>query len=565
MNRVKIDIDRHSYLCKFNDPNIRSIIIFVHGIFGKYNESWDKTPSALMEATLLSKVDFGSFGYNTSVIDFEDARPIVGQLILWMKTHLGQYDDIFIVAHSMGGLIVREACADLLSSSSPDHELFQKIRHNFFIAVPLSGAYLARVLDKIPIVRGINKKIKFLAHPNTNSYSRIGYRAVVATAKEFKLKRAKFSIFWGTSDNFVSAASPGTFTEDDIEEGPIPGTHSSVKDDVDPNSTLIKRILQVLSGYLVVDSRTRQILRKAELQSTPRTQPTNSTAAAKGITSTQRGERNIVLISCSATKNTHGHIRHPGTAAVIEQVADPEIGLESIEMRAKTMGLIQQGRLDGIEFREGNRGARRQNMDLVLGPDFGGVVNEVKYLPAYLRYAGRCYQATPEEWESFNRLAADQRPGILIMSGLYGLFPYGEHIQNYDCHITDLDSREGLAVNDYWGRLMTDILISHMEYWEGQGYRIRAVIDLLSEKSYQACIDWQRIYPRWQVLHRIFEKNADRDALANLGIWFRKVIREPGLLGDIEPDQFYQDPDFRDNDRIAFETRLGESSLPVAR
>ena len=85
------------------------------------------------------------------------------------------------------------------------------------------------------------------------------------------------------------------------------------------------------------------------------------------------------------------------------------------DTRSKILWLVQEGRVDGIEFDEGNRAALVANQHLVSGPDFEAESDDAHapvYLPAYLRYTGRCFRATREEWESM--YAAAEFPSVLI-------------------------------------------------------------------------------------------------------------------------------------------------------
>jgi hypothetical protein len=45
----------------------------------------------------------------------------------------------------------------------------------------------------------------------------------------------------------------------------------------------------------------------------------------------------------------------------------------------------------------------------------------------------------------------------------------------------------------------------------------------------------------------------------------RSIIQDPSTLNNIEADKFYSEFNFIGPDRIAFEVRLGESTLTVAR
>jgi hypothetical protein len=275
--------------------------------------------------------------------------------------------------------------------------------------------------------------------------------------------------------------------------------------------------------------------------------------------------RDIVVISCSFNKRTDGEDYYTQDGPLREVTARETLGQLVLRTRTRLLYLIQAGQIDGTEYREGNRAARVQNKALSLGPDFGGKINERKYLPAYLRYTGRTYQARPEEWANMLTRPATQRPSILIMSGLYGLLPFDEQIQNYDCHITDTDLDSGQIVRDHWSTLMTDILLAHAEWMQENGFRVGRIFDLLSESSYQDAIRWDRVYPKFPVLHRVFEKRAGRDALENMGVWLRKIIIDPIRLTSIVPDTFYADNDFSHGDKIAFEQQRGVIRLPVTR
>ena len=112
---------------------------------------------------------------------------------------------------------------------------------------------------------------------------------------------------------------------------------------------------------------------------------------------------------------------------------------------------------------------------------------------------------------------------------------------------------------------MSQILISHLEWLEKERGPIGLIVDALSELSYQETINWPLIDRRWNVLHRVFESSAGRDALGNLGYWIQDVIRDPALLRSIQRDTFYSNPRFHPNDRIAFEEQIGGSTLVVSR
>jgi pimeloyl-ACP methyl ester carboxylesterase len=568
IERVTAPIDDHSYLVTYHRDYTKVVIVFVHGIFGHYKETWQNTPVQLMTSPILSHADWGSFGYGTSFIDFRDSNNLIEQLVLWARTHLARYEQIYFVAHSMGGLIVRNACAKLaLSSKGEDHRLFSKVKQCFLIAVPVSGARAARILNYIPVLRQLNWRIPYLAQPEVSRDSFKQYETAIRAAEKAGLVRPKFSLFVGTNDRVVASPDEWAVTKDDEYEGPIPGDHDTVKRDLDGNSTLIKRIVQIVNSHVLGDSETQRERLELESRMLARQKPQviEDGVAAAVKNSGRQIARDVVLLSCSFQKRTDGELFHSKLGGVADFVKEPKVSDLALQTRVQMMSLIQRGRMEGTEFKEGNRLARNQNRELILGPDFGGAINEARYLPAYWRYSGRSYQATSDEWSAFLEYQEDSRPSVLIMSGLYGLLPFQEQIQNYDCHMTDTDTGTGQIVRDYWGTVITDVLISHLEWLEEKGWQVGRIVDLLSERSYQSAIDWQRVYPRWSVLHRVFEKHAGRNALANLGVFVRSVVQNPTKLRLIQPDQFIDELNFIQPDRIAFESRLQESRLSVTR
>ena len=169
-----------------------------------------------------------------------------------------------------------------------------------------------------------------------------------------------------------------------------------------------------------------------------------------------------------------------------------------------------------------------------------------------------------EHWSHFLDVSVQERPDILIMSGLYGLIPIETPIQNYDCHLTDVDQQSGRTLGDWWKEIMTDILLSRIKHLENSGIRVRRVYDLLSERSYQRVIDWNRIYESCPVFHRVFEKSAGRDSLFHIGRLLQTILVEPTRIASMNVNEFLPIPGEGD-DRIAFESRINSCELQVHR
>jgi pimeloyl-ACP methyl ester carboxylesterase len=532
-HRVRKTIDGRSYIQTYHAEGTLDFVLFIHGVLGDHEETWRDTPIHLMAEQSLVAADFGSFGYRTRVFDSRSTRPHALQLITWMRTHLMRYERIYIVAHSMGGLITREACALLARSAhADDRALLSKVRHGFFVAVPIAGSAAAGWLQKIPLVSRINRKVAFLADPRVAGQELHDFYCESIRMLGPGARRPRFSLFTGSADGVVAEPPEWVYTEDDRHEGVVEGSHASIKLDQTTNSTLLRRIVQIIDADRAV--------------------PTSPVAPTVRARSHQHKPTDVIVLACSATKSTAGECEHPGTPGLPDMLADAEQRARAIQKRTDVKALIEAGRLEGREFNEGNRRFRQQNAALVAGPDFGGLANAPKYVPAFRRYMGRSFQALPDEWERFLALPETERPVVVIVSGLYGLVRIDDVIQNYDCHLSDVDVNTGRSLSEHWQSVLTDVLLSHLAFLERRGHRLGRVLNLLAEDIYSGTLDWPRIGGSLPVWHQRFERSRGREALDNVGVWMRSVVVQPSVLDRLRLNVDYDDPRYTGSDRCRF-------------
>jgi hypothetical protein len=302
--------------------------------------------------------------------------------------------------------------------------------------------------------------------------------------------------------------------------------------------------------------------KRVEIEGIKSSVPKPEIKTARERTTPKLGTRDVVLVSCSFQKRTEA-TEYGRPAGLARLLADKRLSDEVFAQRRQIRELLQTGRLEDVEHNQGNRAARHQNMNLVLGPDFGDEHRERRYLPAFWRYSGRGYRLSKSEWREFFRRPESERPSLLIVSGLYGILKAEESIQDYDCHLADADNVTGRDVRQYWSAHLTRVLLSHCEWLEEAGWQVGRIYDLLSEASYQCAIDWAAVQSSFSVMHRVFENNAGLDALENLGLFIRRIVNDPSLLRTLETNTFYEYDEFGGSDRIAFEDVVGSSTLPV--
>lgn len=124
------------------------VIIFVHGVFGDPHDTWTNAGTKASFPTLVSKdktfddADIYVFGYPTT---FTGSTLDVDQLSGLLQTRLQavgitkDYDELVFVAHSMGGLIVR----DFILKEGPG--LAKKVPMIVSYATPYTGSDAARI------------------------------------------------------------------------------------------------------------------------------------------------------------------------------------------------------------------------------------------------------------------------------------------------------------------------------------------------------------------------------------------------------------------------------------
>jgi pimeloyl-ACP methyl ester carboxylesterase len=130
----------------------RKVIVFVHGVLGDMDNSWVNDVSHTSWPKLISE-DPDLAGYDVYVYGYQS--PCEGDVsnITQIATRFGRqlqddeffsnYDQIFFIVHSMGGLITKRMLAHL--NTPVEIDKLQRVRGAIFIAVPTAGAGVAQI------------------------------------------------------------------------------------------------------------------------------------------------------------------------------------------------------------------------------------------------------------------------------------------------------------------------------------------------------------------------------------------------------------------------------------
>jgi pimeloyl-ACP methyl ester carboxylesterase len=227
------------------NDNKKSAILFIHGFLGDPNKTWGSLPEFLQKDMKFDNYDFYSFGYSTSL--YPDLRgiwtsdaslEILSKLLLSELDifPLKKYNEISIIAHSMGGLIIQHAIIT-------NNIIREKAKNIIMFGTPSNGLKKSRPFGwfkkQVGDMREDSKFIKSLRSE---------------WDKEFK-EKADFNLWVcaGDRDEFVpSSSSLGPFN--DSQTYVVNGNHLEMVKPQDIKSMTVRFIKDKILGNVPNDS-----------------------------------------------------------------------------------------------------------------------------------------------------------------------------------------------------------------------------------------------------------------------------------------------------------------------
>jgi len=135
-----------------------SVIIFIHGLTGNARETWLNAQSATywpnQVAGELPQHDVFVVDYVSSMRDGTTLAKLVADIDKFWKNHrLWDYDNITLVAHSLGGIVARQ-----LVLANAEHA--PKIKMMYLLATPSGGSRLANYASSIDVAGAIVQDLR---------------------------------------------------------------------------------------------------------------------------------------------------------------------------------------------------------------------------------------------------------------------------------------------------------------------------------------------------------------------------------------------------------------------
>jgi pimeloyl-ACP methyl ester carboxylesterase len=223
----------------------KTLVLFIHGLGGKAEETWDKFPELFLQDDEFSgRYEIGFFSYPTMLVRtiFSWRAPSIQELAAGLRTQIeNRYPDfpsIVLVCHSLGGLVARKYLLDEFKAKRRT-----RVKGIVLFAVPNNGADLAGVANAVSWrhhqVRQLCRGSDLIELLNEDWFT-LGLPEVV---------RAKYIM--STQDRVVDRFSAkGTWGNPDVETVIGKGHIDIVKPQQDDDDVvlILKRFLKSLSN-----------------------------------------------------------------------------------------------------------------------------------------------------------------------------------------------------------------------------------------------------------------------------------------------------------------------------
>lgn len=129
----------------------QKLIVFVHGVFGDPSEAWTNRsgvswPDLIKDDKTLQDFTVATYRYDTPYLQRSSSiNEIAGRMLRQLEDQdvFGKYNEIYFIAHSMGGLVVKRVLVDL--NRQTQIEKLHKVKAVLYISTPAQGAKIAEV------------------------------------------------------------------------------------------------------------------------------------------------------------------------------------------------------------------------------------------------------------------------------------------------------------------------------------------------------------------------------------------------------------------------------------
>lgn len=221
------------------DEVVRDVaVLFIHGLSSS-TETWAAFERLIGQDRDLRSLDLIQFGYRTGVSTFRpdtripDLDTIAARLRTRFENLEGTYRAVVIVTHSMGGLVVQNFLASMLTAGQG--ERLSRIRRIVMFACPNAGSELFRTIrGLVPMRHPQEQQLRPLNAQITKIQQVILNQVVHASAVTDRTCPIPLRLYAGETDNVVTPQSAlNVFPFE--QTGVVSGNHNTI---IQPDSTV---------------------------------------------------------------------------------------------------------------------------------------------------------------------------------------------------------------------------------------------------------------------------------------------------------------------------------------
>lgn len=214
-------------------------IVFVHGILGHHVKTWGAFPSLLAQDDDLPCLDILLWGYRTGCLARHHELHLEGRhLVTAMESMIRAANNIVLVGHSMGGLIILKGLVDRMIDGLAQKSPCRAVAWISLFASPLNGVWLAGLARKIAALplrclKTLHKHLHALS-PGTfvdDLMAEVRRRIYTPVAENDNNRRIPIRIVAATRDGAVDKKDRDTALASYTDPAPhqLDETHRSVK------------------------------------------------------------------------------------------------------------------------------------------------------------------------------------------------------------------------------------------------------------------------------------------------------------------------------------------------
>lgn len=268
-NEALLNLHQHS-----GDRYAKRVIVFVHGLGGNGYTTWGKFPGFVFDDLSRDPVDVAIFDYFSGQRRRVVERPtlaVIAEILTERLQELSKrYDEIFVVAHSMGGLIAIDALRHYIAQREEEPGLLRGLAGVIFIATPFNGSPLAET----PVIRELLAESEQLSPGSSYQQElRQFINDNVDTISRTELAPDKHKLpLWaivGGFDRVVHRSSATYGVDEDQIRTAVDRGHRSVVKPEEPTSEVVTWVREIVDEISSLRTNIRDAARRASRATVP--------------------------------------------------------------------------------------------------------------------------------------------------------------------------------------------------------------------------------------------------------------------------------------------------------